>query len=667
MRRVCTFLLSLLLMLVIISNFSTDAVQIPSDYSETTHELRGVWVATVDQIDISRQLGNTPTAIEKYKNEYLKILDTLQKFKMNAIFFQVRPMNDAFYKSEINPWSRHLIGIEGKDPGWDPLPWLIEEAHKRGIEFHAWLNPYRASGSIDINNDGFNRYLDTLDDKSFAKQNRDLLVVSEEKVKDSPSVYKILLNPGEPKVRKHIFDTIEEIITNYDVDAIHFDDYFYNDVADSQDNKTYQKAGYNPLGLNKKDWRREQVNILVKGIHDLIEEYNITNNDNVQFGISPNAMWAPGDSNCGTQTIEGGHPNTPCWGYYSYHDLYADTRKWVREEWVDYILPQNYFNLGNYHVILSEWWANEVRGTSVKLYMGLGPYNLGKEGYGDKQLAMQLRFNKQFPEIEGIVMFSYKSIAYPSNTDMIAGAKSIKDYWTVNTLLPHTSNLEASGYQVPKLTTKRTNNQIEVSFISDNIAVGYSLYRFKNNEKIVFTDDKLVDRYRNFNYPVKYYDDVINDDEYTYILKAHMPDHSIHSSESKVTLPKYINKNAPEILNFEIIGESNLYAYKDKITIKASFKDLDGDRLNVQLHLSLKDNNYRYELKPDIVDNNFEYEFEFYSIEGTQGDFRLVISDGYHETVIYSNKFDVRNIPIFIKTINKQLYNHSSNIRNILE
>lgn len=663
MKRICNFLLSLMLALIFVSQFNTKAVEIPDTYNERIHELRGTWVSTVYNIDIAQQTGSSPLDIQRYKEEYLKVLDTLEEYKMNAIFFQVRPANDAFYESKINPWSRYLIGIEGKDPGWDPLPWLIEEAHKRGIEFHAWLNPYRASMDISWEDDGLNKYLATLPDKSFAKQNPDLLVRGDNR---------ILLNPGEPKVRQHIYDTIEEIIKKYNVDAIHFDDYFYNGVKNDQDDATYRKAGYNPKGLLKSDWRREQVNILIEGIHDLIDGYNLMNNKRVQFGISPAGMWAPGTEVCASQGIPGGHTGSsrqfPCWGYYSYHDLFADSRKWVLEEWIDYILPQNYFELGRYHEDISAWWAQQVKGTKVKLYMGLASYRLGESNFDSEEINKELRYNGQLPEVSGIVLFSYKNLAKPANAAMISAAKSLKDYWTRNTLLPHLYNVDTTGYKAPEMTLKRTQNLIQINISSDEIASGYALYRFNKGEEFNFDDLHLVDIYRNTRKDNVFFQEVKNDEEYTYILQAFMPDGSIHESYSEVFAEKYINKNAPEILNFEIVDFNQIYQYSEKITIKVSANDIDGDRLNFRLHYSTEKDDFRYELRPLIVENGFETVFTLYPLNADHGQIRLIVSDGAHEVVMYSDVFVVKkNVTKLIRAISAIKSNLDTNIQSILK
>lgn len=665
-RFLSIFLAGLITGILVIMNINVKA---SNEYNERTRELRGAWVATVSQIDMPTQSGTTPVAIEKYKQEFLAILDTLTEFNMNAIIFQIRPMNDAFYRSEINPWSRFLIGSEGREPGWDPLEWMIEESHKRGIEFHAWLNPYRASLTLPKNTQAVVDYLDSLDNKNFAKNNRDMIVLAEP---ERGSRYQILLNPGEPAVRQHIWDTIDEIITNYDVDAIHFDDYFYNDLPHSQDDGTLNKPGYNPKGLSKADWRREQVNILVKGIHDLIEEHNTKNNKSVQFGISPAPMWAPSTDVCTSNGRVGGISGSkyndpiPCWGYYTYVDLFADTRKWVLEEWIDYIVPQNYFELERNHRSITEWWVNLVRGTNVKLYMGLGAHNQGANSAWDQnQMKKQLTFNNQFEEVEGIILFSYKNIARPSNASMREGANTLKEFWTKNSLLPHLENKTITDYTAPKLLVKRTQGLIELTLNPDDIAIGYNLYRFKNDEQMMLDEEHVYDRIRNFNKPITIGIEVNNEDTYIFVLEAFMPNGQTSDKTSMVVVPEYHNQNAPVIEYFELNRVTDLYRYQEKVIIRGAFSDIDEDRLTVTLEITLDNNRYR-EIKIDVKDNKFEHEFEFYSLEGNDAVFRLTVTDGANETVAFSHRFDVKRMKQSLVEIKFLYYQQKRKINEII-
>lgn len=378
-----------------------DPVMVPKEYQEKTRELRGVWIATVFNLDIGLH-----TSEAQYKALYQSKLDTAEEFNMNTIFFQVRGHLDAFYESEHAPWSRYLAGSEGTDPGWNVVEWLIEETHSRGMEFHAWFNPYRLIGSGEPN-------LENLDDKNFAKQNPDLLLKSGEAT---------ILNPGEPAVRQHVRDVIEEFVHLYpNVDGIHFDDYFYySGNPGATDQETFDKYK-NDLGVtNITDFRLESNNLLVKGIHDDLEDLNATYNTNIKFGISPLGIYRNGSS---------AYPEGPITnGGQHYTSNYIDSVKWIEEEWIDYILPQVYWIFNHPQAPYAEivrWWVNIVKDTNVDLIIG---HNFYDSGWHSDERAAQILYNSQYEEIKGSVFYRHGLMS------SIAGGSKIKDYW--QTMIP---------------------------------------------------------------------------------------------------------------------------------------------------------------------------------------------------------------------------------------
>lgn len=371
-------------------------------------DLRGIWVATVLNIDYPTK---PTTDAEILKQEALKILDDAKKLGMNAVFLQVRPSGDALYKSQYYPWSKYLTGQQGLAPAddFDPLEFWVEEAHNRGIELHAWINPYRITKKTisepkhDIN---------SLDSANPAILNPDWVV----KHTDG----NLYLNPGTPEVRKYIIDSALEVIQNYAVDGIHMDDYFYPG-KNFDDEKTYYKYGKNFKNID--DWRRENVNMLVSEISRAIK----ASSKNVPFGISPFGIWANKSSNpLGSDTK----------GLETYYEHYADTRKWVKEKTIDYIAPQLYWNIG-YKIAdyekLAAWWIDTVKGTGVDLYIGQAAYRvLNKDPaspwYGVAEIEKQLNLNVQHPEIKGSIFFSYSSIAKnPSLFSMVQAYYEEKD------------------------------------------------------------------------------------------------------------------------------------------------------------------------------------------------------------------------------------------------
>ncbi|TDD26159.1 glycoside hydrolase family 10 protein [Nonomuraea diastatica] len=346
-------------------------------------ELRGVWIATTQNIDWPSKTGLSPA---KQRAEYLKILDSAAQRHLNAVFVQVRPASDALYKSSLEPWSQYLTGTAGKDPGWDPLPFLIDEAHQRGMEFHAWFNPYRAS---------YGDSTAKLPAGHPARKHPGWTV------KYGGRLY---YNPGLPAVRHHVTKVITDVVGRYDVDGVHFDDYFYPyPVAGAKfdDGAAFKKHG---KGKKLADWRRDNVNTLVaevdKAVHDA--------KNHVKFGISPFGIWR------NTSNDPSGSKTS---GMSAYDSIYADARAWIKSGTVDYVLPQLYWprghRLADYNT-LARWWAREVKGTDVQLYIGHGLYRVGaaddKAWRKPGELAAQVGVNRKLKQVDGSVYFSAKQV-----------------------------------------------------------------------------------------------------------------------------------------------------------------------------------------------------------------------------------------------------------------
>lgn len=350
------------------------------DSFATYKEMRAAWISTVYNMDWPKTKNN----ISKQKQEYIEMLDKLKGIGINTVVFQVRPKSDALYNSSINPWSDVLTGTQGKNPGYDPLAFAIGEAHKRGMELHAWFNPYRVTTSgTDINK---------LASNNQARLHQDWLLEY-----NSGSNKALMYNPGLPEVRKHIVDTVSEVVRNYNVDGIHFDDYFYRDGMDDDD--TYKKYGN---GLNKGDWRRENVNTLLREVKSAIKLIK----PNVEFGVSPSGIWKNKSSDpTGSDTR----------GFEHYSKSYADSRTWIREGLIDYIVPQIYWTIGysaaDYSKLVS-WWSNEVKGYNVDLYIGQGVY---RQGGSDSlniasEIKQQINLNRKYSEVKGSMYFSTRDI-----------------------------------------------------------------------------------------------------------------------------------------------------------------------------------------------------------------------------------------------------------------
>ncbi|MGL5346677.1 MAG: glycoside hydrolase family 10 protein [Peptostreptococcaceae bacterium] len=330
-------------------------------------EMRGAWIATVFNIDWPKAKND----VIKQKEEFINILNKLKELKFNAVFVQVRAASDTFYKSNINPWSEYLTGTQGKYPGYDPLEFMIKETHKRGMEFHAWLNPYRVTlTGTDLN---------LLSKNNPTRINPEWVIEYENA---------LFYDPENPKVIEYIATTVYEVIKKYYVDGIHFDDYFYP---------------YNyplPLGEDRDgeiaNNRREAVNNMIRLTNIVIKSVRPC----VKFGISPFGVWKNKSSD-----INGSDTNN----LESYYDVYADSVAWIKEEIIDYIAPQLYWTIGNkgsdYKVTL-DWWINIIKDTNVDLYIGQG---INKPEIA-KEIGEEIKINRSYSEVKGSIFFSMTNI-----------------------------------------------------------------------------------------------------------------------------------------------------------------------------------------------------------------------------------------------------------------
>ena len=348
-------------------------------------EMRGVWVSSVYNLDYP---SSPTTDSDKLKAEADEILDNCVKWGLNAVFLQVRPSGDALYKSDLFPWSKYLTGSVGTAPqdGFDPLEYWVEAAHKRGLELHAWINPYRITRSKDTE-------WNSLPSTHPAKMNPDWVV------KYSDGNY--YFNPGIPEVRDLVTRGAVEIVQNYDVDGLHMDDYFYPGT-DFNDAATYQK--YGSSFSNIADFRRDSVNQLVAQLDTAV--HNI--DPDIQFGISPSGIWA-------NKSTDPRGSNSS--GSEHYVSSYADSLYWIENGLVDYIIPQIYWEIGHKladFATLADWWNDAVAGSDVHLYIGMGAYRCADNPTGvwttTDPLFDSLAYLENKDNVGGCVFFRYGSI-----------------------------------------------------------------------------------------------------------------------------------------------------------------------------------------------------------------------------------------------------------------
>ncbi|MFD5398025.1 glycoside hydrolase family 10 protein [Streptomyces sp. NPDC127097] len=353
-------------------------------------ELRGMWLATVANLDWPSRAKLGPA---EQQRELRAHFDTAVARRLNTVFFQVRPTADALWPSPYEPWAQYLTGEQGRDPGWDPLDFAVREAHQRDLELHAWFNPYRVANHTDPGR---------LVAGHPARRHPDWVL---------PYGGKLYYNPGLPEVRGFVQDAMLDAVRRYPVDGVHFDDYFYPyPVAGQRFDDDAEFEEYGSGFANRAAWRRDNIDRLVYEMAQKLRDGNERAGRTVRFGVSPFAVWR----NQGTDP-QGSRTKA---GVQTYDDLYADTRRWVREGWLDYIVPQVYWPLGSAPADYAElvpWWARTVDGTDVDLYIGEALYKAGDTepaAWKDPaELSRHLTFARRYPQVGGHVYFSAKEVA----------------------------------------------------------------------------------------------------------------------------------------------------------------------------------------------------------------------------------------------------------------
>lgn len=383
-----------------------------SGFSQPKYEFRAAWIATVDNIDWPSR-GNYNT--EKQKAEFIALLDMHKRNGLNAMIVQIRPAADAFYPSQYEPWSEWLTGKQGKPPSpyYDPLEFMIGETHKRGMEFHAWCNPYRAEFTIG---------------RSSIAANHVTRIHPEWFVAYGGKRY---FDPGNKDAQKFVVNVIRDVVHRYSVDAIHFDDYFYPYKVpgkDFPDDKTYAQYGN---GLSRADWRRSNVDSVIVMLSQAIKEED----KYCRFGISPFGVWRNKSDDPEGSDTKAGPTN--------YDELYADILLWLKKGWIDYVAPQLYWEFSHrvapYGTLL-DWWAKHSYGRHV--YIGLAPYRANSnEAWRDKsQLTRQLAATRLYPEVQGAIYFS--SASFINNPNGWSDSLRLK-YYKEPALIPGMSWIDS--------------------------------------------------------------------------------------------------------------------------------------------------------------------------------------------------------------------------------
>lgn len=355
--------------------------------SGVKREVRSVWMATVWALDWPSSTSSTTAQ----KNEMVKYLDVLQKNNFNAVYFQVRTMSDAFYKSSYEPWSSYLTGTRGKDPGWDPLAFVVEECHKRGMECHAWVNPYRFSTGSNWS---------TAQDQALKSAGM-LLAYTKSDGKTTT-----ILNPGLESVRKRIVDVCKEIISNYDVDGLVFDDYFYPEgipvTSSAGDYDLWQKSG---ASMTFGDWRRNNVNQMVADVYNMVQQQK----PYVRFGISP------AGAACTSAAVAAKHgiDRCPVASDWQYDGIFSDPVAWLEAGTIDYISPQLYWKTNhktNPFGPMTKWWSYVAKHFGRHHYAShsISFLNSSNTASDWEEIGKQVQFSRDYTENEapGAVFYS---------------------------------------------------------------------------------------------------------------------------------------------------------------------------------------------------------------------------------------------------------------------
>lgn len=386
-----------------------------------SREMRGVWIATVANIDWPTRTGLT---VAQQQAELIDLLDRANTAGFNAVMFHVRPAADAVYQSALEPWAAMLTGVQGQDPGFDPLAFAVREAHARGLELHAWINPFRAGNSRDTA---------LLAAAHLFRTRRDLLRVYGSQ---------LWLDPGEPAVHDHSINVVRDIIERYDVDGVHADDYFYpyqeNDATgkliDFPDSGSYARSGST---LARADWRRNNVDRFVERLYGEVHRVK----PNLKVGISPFGIWRPGSPN-GVNGLD------------AYASIYADSRKWLLNGWIDYLAPQLYWAIAapqQSYPALFDWWLQQ-NPTGRHVWPGLAAYRVSDgtaSAFSTSEIPSQITMTRARSGGTGHILYNANSTLKKSSG---AVAASLATLYAAKALVPAYPWLDASPPPTPTIT-----------------------------------------------------------------------------------------------------------------------------------------------------------------------------------------------------------------------
>jgi len=428
-------------------------------FGQPRYEFRAAWVATVTNIDWPSRKGMSS---DSQRLEFTRMLDMHQRNGLNAVVVQIRPATDAFYPSQYEPWSEWLTGTQGLPPSpyYDPLQFMIEETHKRGMEFHAWCNPYRAVFSIGKS---------SVSPSHVTKVHPDWFL---------PYGGTLYFDPGNKEAQQYVTSVIRDIVRRYDIDAIHFDDYFYPyriPGKEFPDDTSYRQYGN---GMTKDDWRRSNVDSIILQLSQAIKEEK----KYCKFGISPFSVWRNKSQDPDGSDTQAGQTN--------YDDLYANILLWLKNGWIDYVAPQLYFEIGfkraDYQVLL-DWWSRHTYGKQC--YIGLGIYRAGSnQAWRDRtMLPRQIRALRSYPQVDGAIYFSSKN--FESNPYGWSDSLQ-RNYYKYPALIPPMSWIDTAKPHAPLVHSETGRNDTSMTAwlakgATDDNLRGFAIYRSESPDLLV--------------------------------------------------------------------------------------------------------------------------------------------------------------------------------------
>lgn len=391
---------------------------VPDQRQQDNQPMRGVWLATVSRLDWppvnSVNVSSPALRIRRQQQALITKLDNLKSLGINTVFFQVKPDGTALWPSQILPWSDMLTGTIGQDPGYDPLKFMIDEAHKRGIKVHAWFNPYRVTTNTKPSTI-------TALSRTLPQNPASVYVLHPDWVRTSGD--RLVLDPGIPAARDWITSIVAEVVERYPVDGVQFDDYFYTETKSSTLNDTQTWQQYGQAFASKADWRRDNTQQLIAQVSRTIKQIN----PNVMFGVSPAGVWRNRSHDpAGSDTR----------GAAAYDESFADTRRWVQQGLLDYIAPQIYWPFSRdaaRYDVLAKWWAEVVKPTKTRLYIGVALYKVGEPlrnepdwtvNGGVPELRKQLDLNDTMPGISGTILFRENNLNQPQAQQAVSYLRS---------------------------------------------------------------------------------------------------------------------------------------------------------------------------------------------------------------------------------------------------